>query len=87
MKESSTYQAIVQEGRQEGRQEGLAQGAIKEARKLLVRLGSKPLGRPSARTQAALEKIPGLGRLEALIERIGTVASWQALLAEAKADR
>jgi len=79
MKESSTYQAIVQEG--------LVKGELKEARKLLVRLGSKPLGRPSTRTQAALEKIPDLGRLEALIERIGTVDSWQALLAEAKAER
>ncbi len=28
------------------------------------------------RTLAALEKIPDLGRLEALIERIGTVDSW-----------
>ncbi len=54
---------------------------------LLVRLGSKPLGWPSARTQAALEMIPDLDRLEALIERIGAVESWQALLAEAKPDR
>jgi hypothetical protein len=33
MKESTTYQAIVQEG--------LAEGAVQEARKLLLRLGSK----------------------------------------------
>ena len=78
-KESSTYQAIVQEGRVEG--------AIEEARKLLVQLGRKQLGRPNARTQAALEKTSDLGRLEALIERIGTVESWQALLAAGKADR
>ncbi len=79
MKESSTYQATVQEGRVEG--------AITEARKLLVRLGSKQLGRLSSRTQAALNKIADLGRLEALIERLGTVESWHALLAEAPADR
>src|SRR4029077_10394431 len=53
MKESTTYQAILQEGLQEG----LAEGAIKEARKLLLRLGSKQLGRPSARTEAALARI------------------------------
>ena len=64
MKESTTYQAILreglQQGRQKGRQEGLAEGAVTEARKLLLRLGSKKLGRPSARTQAVLAKIADL---------------------------
>ncbi len=82
MKESTTYQAILQEGLQEG----LVEGAVKEARKLLLRLGGKKLGRPSARTQAALAKIANLDRLEALIERLEMVQSWHALLAEAPAD-
>jgi predicted transposase YdaD len=75
MKESSTWQAIVEEGR--------AEGAVQEARKLLMRLGEKKIGRPSARTQALLERIADLDRLEALIERLETVDSWRALLAEA----
>jgi hypothetical protein len=79
MKESTTYQAILQEG--------LVEGAVQEARKLLLRLGSKKLGRPSTRTQAALAKIADLGRLEALVERLETVESWRALLAEAAAER
>jgi predicted transposase YdaD len=83
MKESTTYQAILQEGLREG----LVEGAVKEARKLLVRLGTKKLGRPSARAEAALVKIADLGRLESLIERLETVASWNALLAERPADR
>jgi len=70
MKESSTYQAIVEEGR------------IEEARKLLLRLGSKQLGRPTARTRTALAQITDLERLEALIERLGSAPSWHALLAE-----
>jgi hypothetical protein len=37
--------------------------------------------------QAALTKIADLGRLETLIERLGTVESWHALTAQAKADR
>ncbi len=74
MKESTTYQAILQEGATEG--------AVQEARKLLVRLGTKRLGAPSARTQAALTKITDLGRLETLIDRLGTVESWHALLAK-----
>jgi predicted transposase YdaD len=85
MKESATYQAIVQEGRQEGLQKGLATGAVQEARKLLIRLGSKQLGRPSARTRAALDKIADLERLEALIDRLDSAESWHALLAEAPA--
>lgn len=83
MKESTTYQAILQEGLQEG----LAKGAVKEACKLLLRLGSKKLGQPGARTQAALAKIADLARLETLIERLETVASWHALLKEAPDDR
>ena len=83
MKESTTYQAILQEGLQEG----LVEGAVNEARKLLVKLGSKQLGRPSARIQTALSKIANLDRLESLIERLGAVKTWNALLAEAVADR
>ena len=87
MKESSTYQAILQEGLREGLQEGLAEGAVTEARKLLLRLGTKKLGRPSARTQAALAKIADVDRLETLIERLETVENWHALLAQAPAGR
>ncbi len=79
MKESTTYQAILQEG--------LVEGAVHEARKLLLRMGNKKLGRPSARVEAALRKITDLDRLESLIERLGTVEIWHALLMEAKADR
>ena len=75
MKESSTYQAIVEEGR------------IEEARKLLLRLGSKQLGRPTVRTRTALAKITDLDRLEALIERLRSASSWHALLAEPPAGR
>ncbi len=72
MKESTTYQAIVNQG--------LAEGAVNEARKLLLRLGGKKLGRPSARVQSALVKITELERLEKFIEHLSTVTSWQALL-------
>ncbi len=79
MKESTTYQAIVQEG--------VIQGEVQEARKLLLQLGSKQLGAPNARTQTVVNKISDLGRLEALIERLGTVETWHALLMQAKGDR
>src|SRR5206468_7896545 len=66
MKESATYQAILQEGLQEG----LAAGAVGEARRLLLRIGTKHLGRPGARIQAALDRITDVERLEAMIDRV-----------------
>jgi predicted transposase YdaD len=86
MKESVTYQAILQEGLQEGREKGIAEGAVREARRLVVRLGSKKLGAPSARTQATLDKINDLSRLETMLERLETVQTWHALLTGTVAD-
>ena len=45
MRESTTYQAILDEGR--------AEGQAAEARKLLLRLGRKHLGEPDAAVEAA----------------------------------
>jgi hypothetical protein len=71
MKESSTYQAILEEGRSEG--------AVAEAKKLLRTFGEDKLGAPDARTAAAIERIDELGRLERLCERLGAVKSWSEL--------
>jgi predicted transposase YdaD len=78
MKESSTYQAILEEGRTEGRSEG----AVAEARKLLRAFGEDTLGIPDARTTAAIERIDDLKRLENLCERLRTVRSWSELLGQ-----
>src|SRR5207244_4612689 len=56
MKESSTYQAILEEGRTEGRTEG----AVAEAKKLLRLLGDDAFGPSDARTAAALEQLSDL---------------------------
>jgi predicted transposase YdaD len=72
MKESSTYQAIVEEGRQEGR--------IEAFRKVLLQLGTDQFGEPSSRTQKAIAKLADPERLEALIRLVHKVDSWQALL-------
>ncbi len=39
MKESVTYQAIVEEGVAKGREEGVVKGRMEEARRILFRLG------------------------------------------------
>jgi predicted transposase YdaD len=68
MKESSTYQAILEEGE------------AKEARKFLTRLGSREFGPPSATVQAALEGISDVERLEQLGLEVQSQASWEDLL-------
>ena len=73
MKESTTYQAILQEGRQEG--------ALAEARRMLLLAAQHHLGAPDAAAQAALERIQEVERLEELMTRVAGAASWQELLA------
>jgi predicted transposase YdaD len=80
MKESSTYQAILEEGRQEGRQEGRSEGALVEAKKLLRIVGDRQFGPPDAPTAETIEGIEEVARLENLASRLQEVKSWQELL-------
>lgn len=79
MKESSTYQAILEEGRNEG--------AVAEARKLLRVFGDRKFGNPDTRTAAAIERIADLARLEDLCQRVWTAASWKELLGQSSGRR
>jgi hypothetical protein len=68
VEESTTYQAIVEEG------------CIKQTRKLIIRQGRKKFGRPPAAVTRALEGIEDLDRLERLSDRVLTAASWTEML-------
>ena len=68
MKESSTYQYILNEGRAD------------EARRMFLRLGRKRLGEPDAETQAILDAITAIEQLEVLADRLFEVETWQELL-------
>ena len=68
MKESSTYQYILNEGRED------------EARRMFLRLGRKRLGEPDAVTQAIIDAITSSERFEALADRLFEVETWQELL-------
>jgi hypothetical protein len=68
MRESTTYQYILDEGR------------VEEARKILVRQGRIRFGPPSDQATSALARITDLERLERMTERLLTVSSWQELL-------
>ena len=72
MKESVTYQAILEEGEEKG--------ALAEARKIVLRLGRNRFGPPDARVTAAVEAIADVERLEELGERLLSAASWDELL-------
>ena len=80
MRDSTTYQAILDEGRAEGLIKGEAKGRADEARTLLLRLGRKHLGEPGETVKAAVQSITDLPRLELLAERLTEVKSWQDLL-------
>ena len=73
MKESSSYQAILEEG--------FAQGEIREATKLLKKLGMRRFGEPDHSILAAIEALTDLERIELLLERLDDVSSWEELLA------
>ncbi len=78
MKESVTYQEIVKEGIAIGE----VQGLVKEAQTILLRMGTKRFGKPTARIRKKIESITSVERLELLAERLLDVASWQELLSE-----
>lgn len=77
MRESATYQWILDEGRVEGRAEGRAE----EARRLLIRLGSRRYGPPSAENVRQIEALDSPERLEQLADGLFTAGSWNELLA------
>ncbi|HVS37475.1 MAG TPA: hypothetical protein VMS17_18070 [Gemmataceae bacterium] len=87
MKESSTYQLIVEEGRAEGITQGIAQGiaqglavgAVAEAKKVLRLQGDDAFGAPDAATAAAIEQFDDLARLEDLLRRVRTAGGWREL--------
>ena len=72
MRDSLTYQAILDEGRVEGR--------VEEARELLIELGTRRFGPPDARTSAALAAIGDHARLHALVARLFDATHWYDLL-------
>jgi hypothetical protein len=76
MKESTTYQAILEEGRVDG----IAKGKAAEARKMLLLQGRERFGEPSARVVARVDAVTDLGRLEALAVRLLHVKTWEELL-------
>jgi hypothetical protein len=76
MKESTTYQAIKEEGR------------VEADRRLVLRVGEHRFGtRPTAEQRAVIEAITDAARLEELVVRAGDVHTWADLLEQVNAPR
>jgi len=81
MKESTTYQAILREGRAEGKAEGKAEGMAEEAKRILLLLGRKRFGPPKAAIKAEIETITDPDRLDQLVDRVLEAKNWAELIA------
>src|SRR5262249_1589190 len=80
MKESVTYQAIIEKGMAKGLAKGLAKGELEEARKILLLLGRSHLGEPSSEAIAAVNAVTDVQKLEELTVRLLRATSWHELL-------
>ncbi len=93
MKESTTYQAILEEGEAVGFEkgltkglsvglsEGLSLGRVEEVRRLILLMGEPRLGLVNATVRADLERRT-LPDLEALALRLHQSETWVELLSE-----
>jgi predicted transposase YdaD len=72
MRESSTYQYILDEGREEGELRGV--------RRVLLRVGRHKFGQPGPEVEAAVQAINDLDRLQRMCERLLDVSTWQDVL-------
>jgi predicted transposase YdaD len=77
MRDSSTYQGILDEGRAEG----MDRGRVQEARAIILRLGRKRFQPPTEAVESTLQAISDIERLDRIIDRLDDAADWQDLLA------
>jgi hypothetical protein len=82
MKESSTYQAILEEGRAKGRAEGQAK-VVAVMRGVVRVLGERLFGPPDAKTVAAIEALVDFAQFKSVRLRVPSAKNWQELLGEA----
>lgn len=79
MRESSTYQLILDEGRAEGQAIGQAIGRAAEAREVILLLGTDRFGPPTQEQRSLVEQLQAVDELERLVRRILHVSSWDEL--------
>jgi predicted transposase YdaD len=79
MRESDTYQMILEEGRTAGREEGREVGRVEEARPALLLVGTPRLGEPDPATAQRIADEASLEQIEEWLRRAGQVETWAEL--------
>ena len=74
-------------GEARGEARGKAEGQIEEAKRILIRRGTKALGALDAATKAAIDALVDRDRLETLIDRVDDAETWQDLLGKPRSQR
>jgi len=87
MRESWTYQAILEEGRAEGRAiaqaEARREGRVEQSHRILIRLGRKRFGRLSRTLQwKKIQAIHDMEMLDKMLDRLLVVSSWDELFGD-----
>ena len=77
MRESITYQMILEEGREEGE----LRGEIRQARRDILGLGTRRFGAPATAAASRIQQLDDLNALDRLLDGVLRVSSWQELLA------
>ncbi len=80
MEDSVTYQAIIEQGKALGKSIGESAGRLAGEKRVLLLAGERLWGPADPRTQAALDAIQDLGRVEEMALRLKTAQGWQDLL-------
>src|SRR5688572_19421921 len=79
MWDSSTFQAILEEGRVEGE----VRGQIREARQIVIELGTSEFWPLDTPTVATIERLDDLDSLRGLLRGVLKASAWQEVLATA----
>jgi hypothetical protein len=87
MRESWTYQAILEEGKAIGREMARAEayrgGRVERSHRILIRLVRKRFGRLSRTLQSKeIEAIHDMERLDKMLDRLLVVSSWDELFGD-----
>jgi hypothetical protein len=76
MKESVTYQMILEEGVAKG----FAKGRAETLQNVIFRLAAPRFGAPDPSVEVAVRAIHDSDRLDRIVDRVAAASSWQALL-------
>jgi len=70
----------LKEGREEGAKEGRKEGRVDQARAILLRIGTKRLGKPTAAVKSRIAALSAPSQLDRMIDAALDADSWESVL-------